>query len=469
MPCPKCDDVPFLGEYTRDFVLTRYHVDAGEPSEYRVESKIETVLWIDGDIYRVEPLTNEDPDAVRDSIDGLLQDEDFEEISNTLPDNLPQAYDEDAYLSRHLPEALRTTLEDIASKHGLTPRSVLLLGFVESKNQVLGKADSTLVQYIKTRDSLADSLDKEGGVIPRIQREFVAHLLLATALIEELTAEAVFREIYREEHRLWKNKRRINHLSQQQRITILKENGIISDPLESKISRVKELRDSLVHDPRRRTAMDGKRDPQWIDDKLVEIDEAVAGILDLTGKTAARLIAENGPTAYVDEKCVDALKAARRHWKEQHAHAFSRVEDATLVEVGNLRWDIHLGSMGNRNITEGVDFDELPDDEDEATTDEILFFETLMEFLQSCEDFLVRRIERDLERANLDRQDFTVLCLQCASENSYEETAELLCSTVGYVQRKENVLAWRSSNFEKEELGELPRPEEPVAPVSRDQ
>lgn len=196
MPCPKCDDVPFLGEYTRDFVLTRYHVDAGEPSEYRVESKIETVLWIDGDIYRVEPLTNEDPDAVRESIDGLLQDENFETIANTLPDNLPQAYEEDAYLSRHLPEKLRPTLEDVASEHGLTPRSVLLLAFVESKNQILGKADSTLVQYIETRDSLADNLDADGGVTPRIQREFVAHLLLATALIEELTAEALFREIY---------------------------------------------------------------------------------------------------------------------------------------------------------------------------------------------------------------------------------------------------------------------------------
>lgn len=468
MPCPKCDDVPFLGEYTRDFVLTRYHIDAGEPSEYRVESKIETVLWIDGDIYRVESLTNEDPDTVRESIDGLLQDEDFERIANTLPDNLPQAYDQDAYLSRHLPVKLRPTLEDVASEHGLTPQSVLLLGFVESKNQVLGKADKTLIQYVETRDSLAENLDTDGGVTPRIQREFIAHLLLATALIEELTAEATFREIYREEHRLWENKRRINHLSQQKRLTILKQNGVISESLDSKISQIKDLRDSLVHDPRRRTAMDGKRDAEWIDDKLVEIDEAVAGILALTGKTAAQLIAENGPVTYVEKKRTDALKTARRHWKEEHKHAFSRIEETDFAELEELRWDIHLGSMGNRNVTDGVDFDELPDD-DKATTAEIQFYNTLMEFLRSCEDFLVRRIERDLEQANLDRQDFTVLCLQCASHNSYEDTAELLGSTVDYVQRKENVLAWRSSNFEKEELGELPRPKDPVDPVSRDQ
>lgn len=325
MPCPKCDDVPFLGDYSRDFVLTRYHVDVGQPSEFRVESKLETVLWIDGDIYRVEPLTEEDPDDVRSSIDGLLQDERFQDITDTLPNNLPQAYDEDAYLSRHLPEKLRSVLTDVATDHNLTPKSVLLLGFVESKNQILGKADNTLVQYIKTRDALADHLDDEGGVTPRIQREFIAHLLLSTALIEELTSEALFREIYREEHRLWDNKKRINHLSQDQRLRILKENGVISDPLDQDVRRVKKLRDSLVHDPRRRTSMEGTHGTEWVNKRLVDIDEAVGGILDITGKTAARLIAENGPTEYVDKRCEDALKETRQHWEDEHQHQFGLV------------------------------------------------------------------------------------------------------------------------------------------------
>jgi len=468
MPCPKCDDVPFLGEYRRDFVLTRYHVDVSQPSEFRVESKIETVLWIDGDLYRVEPLTEEDADDVRSSIDGLLQDDRFQKITDTLPDNLPRAYDEDAYLSRHLPEKLRSELVDVAADHNLTPKSVLLLGFVESKNQILGKADNTLVQYIKTRDALADHLDDEGGVTPRIQREFVAHLLLATALIEELTAEALFREIYREEHRLWDNKKRINHLSQDQRLGILKENGVISDQLDSKVRGVKKLRDSLVHDPRRRTAMEGKHGPEWVDQRLVCIDEAVGGILDITGKTAARLIAENGPTEYVGKKCKDALRETRQHWEDEHQHRFGLIDGSDIVEISNLRWKINLGSLGNRDVSQGVEFDQLPDNEDDATTEEIRLFETIMEFLRSCEDVLVRRIERDLEQANLDRQDFTVLCLLCAEDNSYEDVAELLGSTVEYVQRKENVLAWRSSEFEKEELGDLPEPDDPIPPLSQD-
>ena len=468
MPCPKCDDVPFLGDYQRDFVLTRYHVDVAQPSEFRVESKIETVFWIDGDLYRVEPLTEEDADDIRSSIDGLLQDDRFQKITNTLPDNLPQAYDEDAYLSRHLPEKLRSELVDVAANHNLTPKSVLLLGFVERKNQILGKADNTLVQYIETRDALADLLDDEGGVTPRIQREFVAHLLLATALIEELTSEALFREIYREEHRIWDNKDRINNLTQHQRLTILKQNGVISDSLDKNVRRVKKLRDSLVHDPRRRTAMERTHGPEWVNERLVRIDEAVGGILDITGKTAARLIAENGPTEYVGERCEDALRETRQHWQDEHQHQFGLLEASDIVDINDLRWNINLGSLGNRNVSQGIEFSQLPDTEEDATTKEIRVFETAMEFLRSCEDVLVRRIERDLERANLDRQDFTVLCLLCAEDNSYENVADLLGSTVEYVQRKENVLAWRSSEFEKEEIGDLPEPDDPISPLSRD-
>jgi hypothetical protein len=469
MPCPKCDDAPFLGEYRRNFVLTRYHIDVGQPSEFRVESKLETVLWIDGDLYRVDSLTEEDPDDVRSAIDGLLQDDRFQKITDTLPDNLPRAYDEDAYLSRHIPEKLRPELVDVAADHNLTPKSTLLLGFVESKNQILGKADNTLTQYVKTRDELADHLDDEGGMTPRIQREFVAHLLLATALIEELAAEALFREIYREEHRIWDNKKRINHLSQDRRLEILYKNGVISDRLESKVRRVKKLRDSLVHDPRRRTAMEGTHGPEWVDEKLVHIDEAIYGILDITGKTAARLIAEHGPTEYVDGKCEEALRETRQHWRDEHQHRFEPIKESDTVEISNLRWEINLGSLGHRDISHGVKFSRLPDTEEDATAEEIRLYETVMEFLRSCEDVLVRRIERDLERANLDRQDFTVLCLLCTEDNSYEDVADLLGSTGEYVQRKENVLAWRSSEFEKEALGELPKPDSPIPPLSEDE
>lgn len=466
MPCPKCDDEPFLGEYNRDFALTRYHVDVGEPTEFQVESEIETVLRIDRDIYRVEPLIDTDPDDVSESISGLLQEDEFEDIIDTLPANLPQAYDADAYLSRHLPENHRSELETIAHEHGLTPRAALLLGFVESKNQILGKSDDTLSQYIEVRDSLANTLDDEGGVTPRVQREFVAHLLLATAVVEELTAEALFREMYREEHRLGKNKRRFNNLPQGRRLTMLKENGIISESLYSKVKNVKKLRDSLVHDARRRTAMHGQHDKEWLDGRLEEIDETVAGILDLTGKTAARIIAENGPTEYIEEKCSDALREARQHWEDEH-HQFGLLEDSELIEPENLRWEINFGSMGNRDISAGAELHAFPSDEDSATTDEIRLYDALMEFLRSCEDFLVRRIERDLEQANLDRQDFVVLCLLCSGSNSYEDIAETLGTTVEYVQRKENVLAWRSSEFEKDELGELPKPENPIEPFTR--
>lgn len=466
MPCPKCNGQPFLDEYDRDFCLTRYHVDVGEPAEFQVESEIETLLKIDGDKYWVEPLVDENPNEVHTLVKGLLQDSQFENIIDSLPENLPREYDDDAYLSRHLPDTLHSELETIASTHGLTPRVALLLAFVESKNQVLGKADNTLAQYVEARDSLASNLDEEGGVTPRIQRELVAHLLLATALIEELAADAIFREIYREEYRLGKNRNRLKNLPQNQRLRILKQNGIISESLYSKVQSVKKLRDSLVHDARRRTAMKGEHDEKWLNRRLEEIDETVAGILDLTGKTAARIIAENGPIEYVDTKHTDAIRETQQHWREKHSQ-FSLLKRCEFIELNELKWEISIGSVGNRNVRHGVDFSKFPTDEDSATTEEIRLYETFMQFLRSCEDFLVRRIERDLEQANLDRQDFLVLCLLCAEENSYEDIAQVLGTTVEYVRRKENVLAWRSSEFEKDELGELPKPDKPVGPFAR--
>lgn len=469
MPCPKCDDEPFLGEYDRDFALTRYHVDVSQPATFEVDAELDTVLRIDGDIYWVEPLQEQDPAEVRESIDGLLQDEVFEKAVDELPYNLPQAYDEDAYLSRHLPDGpagFRDDLREIAEEHDLTPRSALLLAYVESKNNVLGKSDDTLGQYIQVRDSLASHLDDEGGVTPRIQREFVAHLLLATALMEELTAEALFREVYREEHRLGANSQRIRRLAQSQRLGILSDCGILSNSLKSKIESIKDLRDSLVHDPKRRTAMEERHEAQWVDEKLEAIDHAVGKVLDLTGKTAARVIAEHGPSDYVASKCSLAVREARQHWSENH-HGFDLIAESDIVSLNSLQWEIDIGSMGHREVVDGVDFSCLPSSEEGASTSEIRMYQTLMEFLQSCEDFLVRRIEADLEHANLDRQDFLILCLLCDEDSTYQGISERLGSTPEYIQRKENVLAWRSSQFEKEVLGELPKPESPIAPFSR--
>lgn len=212
--------------------------------------------------------------------------------------------------------------------------------------------------------------------------------------------------------------------------------------------------------------MQSQHDKQWLDDRLEEIDETVAGILNLTGKTAARVIAENGPTDYIDKRCKDALGEARQHWEDEH-HQFELLEESESLKLERLRWEINFGSMGHRNVVAGAELQELPTDEDSATTDEIRLFDMLMEFLRSCEDFLVRRIERDLEQANLDRRDFAVLCLLCAESNSYEDISETLGTTVEYVQRKENVLAWRSSEFEKDEFGDLPKPKDPIEPFTR--
>lgn len=465
MPCPRCESASYLDDYRREFCLTRYHVDIGQQSNLTVSDDLETTVEVDGRQYRIEPLVDEDPTQVENTVQEIQRDERFKNIVEAIPENLPQEYNEEAYLSRHLTEPQRSTVVRIADDHDTAPRLILLLGFVESVNRSLGRSDDTLTQYIRSRDSVADHLaEMDGQMTPRLEREFVAHLLLATALIEELTAEALFREIYREEHRLSENEMRVNDLTQGQRMSILESSGIISEDLKDDLNETKQLRNDLVHNPRRRTGLARRDEGEWVGERLKEIDQAVTGALNITGKAAARLIAENGPAEYLSSRCDAAIETTTQHWKQHHRESFEVISDSDVVTVEQLRWNISIGSAGYRNVTHGVRFEQLPNDDARATDDQHELYETTMEFLRSCESFLLHRIEADLDQANLDRQDFTVLCLLCAEDNSYQDVADTLGSTVEYVQRKENVLAWRSSTFEKEAFGQLPTPEGMILP-----
>ncbi|CCQ35047.1 hypothetical protein HTIA_p2945 (plasmid) [Halorhabdus tiamatea SARL4B] len=94
-----------------------------------------------------------------------------------------------------------------------------------------------------------------------------------------------------------------------------------------------------------------------------------------------------------------------------------------------------------------------------------------MEFVGDASKAFLDRIDADANESNLDRFDFAVMVLLCAG-HSYEEIARWLDTDEKYVQRKENVIAWRASQFEKDLVEEIPRPEGPTWPsdtVSDDQ
>jgi hypothetical protein len=73
------------------------------------------------------------------------------------------------------------------------------------------------------------------------------------------------------------------------------------------------------------------------------------------------------------------------------------------------------------------------------------------------------RIDADANESNLDRFDFALVLLLCASHD-YNQIARWLQTDEKYIQRKENVIAWRASEFENNLVDEISKPDEPVWP-----
>jgi len=84
-----------------------------------------------------------------------------------------------------------------------------------------------------------------------------------------------------------------------------------------------------------------------------------------------------------------------------------------------------------------------------------------MEFVGDASKAFLDRIDADANESNLDRFDFAVMVLLCAGHD-YGEIARWLDTDEKYVQRKENVIAWRASQFEKDLVEEIPHPEDPT-------
>jgi len=88
--------------------------------------------------------------------------------------------------------------------------------------------------------------------------------------------------------------------------------------------------------------------------------------------------------------------------------------------------------------------------------------------MSDASDALFDRIDADANESTLDRFDFALLVLLCA-DHSYVDIARWVATDEKYVQRTENVLAWRASQFEKDLVEEMPRPDEPVWPAEENE
>ena len=130
--------------------------------------------------------------------------------------------------------------------------------------------------------------------------------------------------------------------------------------------------------------------------------------------------------------------------------------DRTTIE--DFRWDVEESTAESFDVTDGFVFSGFNDEE---------LYAILMAFMRDASAAFVDRIDADANESNLDRFDFAVLLLLCA-DHEYSEIARWLKTDEKYIQRKENVIAWRASAFEKELVNEIPEPDNPVWSHYRD-
>ena len=478
MVCPRCDSVRNFNDFNFDFSLPIHYIDIRTDSKYQAESILdETVLKIDGDIYEIDGIKDIPEGDVQQVIDELEGNGKLESAAAELPSNHPHQYDATPYLSRHLSTKLSEDLVALADETNANPQLVLLVAYAKSKNSELGKSSEELKYYIQSRDQLAKLVTEQDEFKGRIEREFVSFLLLSMTLIETLSYEILFKELYREEHRHESNRSQVSNLPYGRCLNHLYNNEILNETLKDRIKTERNTRNNIAHNLMAHTEL-RNHGVGWVRGRMESLDKIITDLLDLSTITGSRVIAEYGPEAYIQQKLKaenGAIDDTRDHWEAEHPDEYSALVESGRVNFTELEWEIEIGSSGTRDVKTGVDFTGLPSNSDEADETQTEFYNLLMEFLHCCEDRLLREIERDMDAVNLDRREFMLAALlirgkveaenpECETSNRYEWVCANLPTTPKFVQRKENVLAWRAGGEVRERLGDVLEPSEVVQP-----
>ncbi len=216
---------------------------------------------------------------------------------------------------------------------------------------------------------------------------------------------------------------------------------------------VKERRNNLVHDAQKRAGLDELESRREVAQILEKTDRCASVLLTISGKNIESVIAKRGCDPYIEHAQSEAVADTLTTWEQENSERLSRLHDCERAALEEIRWDTEESDPRN-NITKGFTFDGFDDEE---------VYEILMEFVGDASKAFLERIDADANESNLDRFDFALMLLLCAG-HSYEDIARWLDTDEKYVQRKENVIAWRASKFEKDLVEEIPRPEGPTWP-----
>lgn len=395
-----------------------------------------------------------DVDEVRDALEQLSDNDDFQAIVDNCPTNTPLVYDDIDYLTRHLPTSSLEKCRTLSEATPFDKELLLLVAYVERQNSLIGHSDNVLEYYLEQRDEVAEKLRTEDEIDSELERSFFSYLLLASALIEELTTETVLNELFREEARLDSISEHVRGMGHAKRLETLADIQILTSGKHSELTEVKERRNNLVHDAQKRAGLDQLDSRQEVARILEKTDRCASVLLTLSGKNIESVIARYGCKEYIDHAQEEAVADTLTTWEREYRAEVETLQACERLCIEELRWDVKESTSTQYQITSGFEFEDFDDEE---------LYGLLMEFMSDSSDAFIDRIDADANESNLDRFDFALMLLLCAGHD-YSEIARWLQTDEKYVQRKENVIAWRASRFEKNLVNEIPKPGKPVWP-----
>jgi len=440
------------------FTIDSQSISLSPIGEYEVADIEGPVVFVGGAAYRSAGLQKMAVEEIQGALDQLSDNEDFQSIIENCPTNTPLVYDDIDYLTRHLPTESLEKCRELSETTPFDKELLLLVAYVERQNSLIGHSDNVLEYYLEQRDEIAEKLQSTDEIDSEIERSFFSYLLLASALIEELTTETVLNELFREETRLNSIAEHVGSMSHAKRLEKLCDIQILTGGDHGALVEVKDRRNNLVHDAQKRAGLDELESRREVAQILEKTDRCASVLLTISGKNIESTIARRGCDPYINHAQEEAIADTITTWEREQKDRLTSLRNCERATLEELRWDVEKSSPGNYDITDGFEFDGFADEE---------LYGVLMDFVGDASEAFLDRVDADSNESNLDRFDFALMLLLCAN-HSYEDTARWLDTDEKYVQRKENVIAWRASTFEKELVEEIPEPSGTVWPVEDD-
>jgi len=237
---------------------------------------------------------------------------------------------------------------------------------------------------------------------------------------------------------------------------MLNKSGLIGGAISSAWGNLKSLRNDLVHNIDERDSFYRNKNQDDLLELTKKLDVVVYGLLILSGKLVPEIIRRHGDEEYISKVRTKAVNEIKLRWERKWPDSLSKIDSNIDINWEELGWNYAGKKTQSRYHFNGFENVHCMDEETNCL---------LTKFVHDCEDAILDRIYGHAIRSNLGRFEFAVAVLLSQSSN-YSEIGKKVLSEPEFIQRKENVLRWRASTYEKKELGlEIEHPEGHVGPI----